>query len=86
MTQDRERMKELLDAHHTWPTNFAFKFIVPVAQQGALSALFPPESIAVRPSSGGRYVSLTVTLKMASSEEVLEVYARASKIPGLIAL
>ena len=84
--RSRQEMKDLLDAHHKWPAPYTFKFIVPAEKIDAVRALFQDDPREERPSSNGRYVSLTVARSMASSDAVLAVYDEAAKIPGLIAL
>ena len=73
-------MKDLLDAHHKWPTRYTFKFIVPAGEVDAVRSLFPDDPRQELPSSNGRFVSVTVAKTMDSADAVLDVYDRASKI------
>lgn len=80
-------IKSLLDATHTWPTDFPFKFIVKQESVKDFLAHFPEILIHhERPSTGGKYVSITMHLRMQSSDEVLAIYAKARGFPGVIAL
>lgn len=87
MAQNTEKMIELLNQEHQWPTIFAFKFIVPLQSSQALEKLFPEaHKMETRNSSGGKYVAYTVHHPVASAQEVLDLYARAQQIEGLLAL
>ena len=43
----------------------------------------PYENWRTRPSSGGKYLSYTVSIEIQSKQELDEVYADLKKIPGL---
>lgn len=67
-----------------------FKFIVP-AQNDSIArvqSLFNTgqAEVILRPSSTGKFVSITAVEMMLSVESVLERYAEAEGIPGLISL
>ncbi|NJK92054.1 MAG: DUF493 domain-containing protein [Blastochloris sp.] len=79
-------LKEKLDQHHQWPGRYPFKFIVKQERVAEVEALFPGETLRQRVSEKGNYVGLTLEKEMGSSEEVLEVYRRVSKVEGLLAL
>lgn len=81
-----EQFKALLNERHQWPCEFMFKFIVRKTQVEQATGLFVGEKILLKESAKGNYVSLTLTITMRSADEVLEIYARAKKVPGLIAL
>lgn len=84
--EDRERAKALLDNEYDWPSDFLFKFIIPQDKEEELRRIFPVADVKIRSSSRGRYISVTVALRMENSDEVLAVYAQASKIEGIISL
>jgi len=77
---------ELLDDQNDWPTQYTFKFIAPSARLDDLKAVFDDHPVRVRESSKGNYKSVTAHLRMSSSEEVVEIYERASGIEDVIAL
>ena len=84
-----ERLKQVLDDRHSYPTDFLFKFILPEPKKTEFDTLFPnfkQIGYQTKPSSGGKYVSITISLSVNSSEEILNVYAIAQKIEGLISL
>lgn len=81
------KFKALLEEQYIWPADFHFKFIVPVAQVDALQALLnATPRVEVRLSRHNRYASVSVWMKMASSEEVIYVYEKVKAVEGLIAL
>ena len=81
-----EKFKELLDQEHTWPGDYQFKFILKKTELETAQSLFPTEQITLRESESGKYISVTFSKKVASSDEVLMVYKKASMIPGVMAL
>ncbi len=83
---DTQTFKALLDAEHQWPGPYTFKFIVPTDKLPAVAALFPGTEPNLRPSGGGKYTSATFAVMMLSSEAVLELYAQAALIDGLLSL
>jgi hypothetical protein len=86
MDKDLQRFQERLDECHEWPCSYCFKFIVPHEQADVAENLFPDDTVRRRPSSKGKYVSITAEVRMETSDEVIEVYSRACKIPGVIML
>lgn len=87
VNSDEQRMIDLLNERHQWPSIFAFKFIVPKDQGPTLEALFPEATHKeVRPSSGGKYLAYTLHCPMGSAREVLAYYARSKSVPGILAL
>ncbi len=86
MTDKYEQSKKILDNHHKWPCPYVYKFIVPSEKLSQLTDLFPDENIITRKSKSGKYISVTMESTMCSSEEVMDFYARASQVQGLISL
>jgi uncharacterized protein len=83
---DRDRFRELLLTEHTWPARYVFKFIVPARAVAEVHALFPAGAGRERPSSGGKYVSVTAEIVMNTPDDVIAIYERAAKIEGVVAL
>jgi hypothetical protein len=84
---EETRLIEILNSGHSWPSIFAFKFIVPTEEGPGLLALVPEaDRVEERPSSGGKYTAFTFHVPMGSAREVLDVYARVRGIPGLVSL
>jgi uncharacterized protein len=80
----RERLEEL-----SWPMVYMFKFIVPATnkQIALVESLFSREAVIhQRESSEGKYISITAREVMLSPEQVVEIYKKASRIEGLMAL
>lgn len=75
-----------LEEHHAWPCRYLFKFIVAQAGVLAVQELFPGVQTALRPSSTGKYVSVTAEVLVASAAEVVAVYRKAEAIPGIVSL
>lgn len=75
-----------LDEHHSWPSIYIFKFIVPKGKETELKGLFPMHTSSDKVSTQGNYISVTFHMMMPSSDAVIEVYQRVSGVEGLIAL
>lgn len=86
MDKSTDNFRALLDKRHQWPGDYIFKFVVKKESLEQVSALFPGIPLKLKESAQGNYLSITAALKMNSSEEVLEIYEKASTIPGIIAL
>ena len=78
--------REKLDQHYTWPSLYVFKFIVPAGKEQEVKELFPFHVSQEKSSKQGNYKSVTVEMMMPSGEAVLEIYIRASRIEGIVAL
>lgn len=86
MSWDEKAFAEKLEANHEFPDEYMFKFIVKPEHQQEVEALLPQAVVKVKPSSGNKYVSISLTQKMKSSQEVVDIYQQAYKIEGIIAL
>lgn len=75
-----------LDEVFAWPCLYVFKFIVGKDRLGEVTALFPGVDVTVRDSKHGKYVGVTAEVSMENSAEVIQMYRRAARIQGLIAL
>lgn len=85
--KDKEDFKELLDNEYSWPASYTFKFIVAAAKESDVRNLFDAKAeIALKPSSGGKYTSVTISAKMDSSDEIVKIYEQAAQIEGIISL
>lgn len=84
---DTSRQRQILEETYDWPALYTFKFIVPAARVVEVEAILPAgAAIHHRPSSGGKYVSVTGSVTMTSADAVLAVYEAAGKIDGIIGL
>ena len=75
-----------LDRHHSWPSIYIFKFIVPKGKEQEVRNLFPLHTATEKVSREGNYTSVTIQIMAPSSDVVIDIYQRASSIEGLIAL
>lgn len=83
---DFSRLRDALSRLETWPTRYAFKFIVRRAELPHLLALLDGFEIATRDSSRGTYTAVTALARMRSASEVIAVYERVSVIDGVRSL
>ncbi len=87
MVESRKNFEHLLDESYNWPTNYSFKFIVPVDQFVVLLAITGEEGEVIkRPSKKGNYLSVTITREMQSASEIIDLYKRVERVPDLISL
>lgn len=89
MKKDLKSLKEKLEQIN-YPSLYMFKFIVATDLQkvAQIEAMFNSEraEISRKESSKGTYVSLSIKEVMVNSDEILDIYMKASKIEGVIAL
>lgn len=89
---DKERstkLKELLSDVHNWPTHYNFKFIYKSDPEilNQLKLLFPVDTeFKIKHSNKKKFESLNVSYMAQSADEVLDLYQKASKINGVMAL
>ena len=81
-----EAFKTKLDKEHKWPTIYMFKFVVPGDKSHEVKNIFSKEPLQTKQSKNGNYVAFTMKKLMRSSDEVVEIYLKAKKIEGVIAL
>lgn len=87
MSDERyESLRRTLDATHEWPCVFVFKFIGAVDAAERAAALFPKETVTRRFSRAGKYLAVTAEVNVGCADDVLDVYAKARGIEGLICL
>ena len=86
MTDKHKEFKQMLDDHHQWPCPYVFKFIIPSGQMDSFRELFPDTDMTTRESKSGKYISVTLESHMCSSHDVMAVYEKAGKIPGIMSL
>ena len=82
-------LREKLAADKNWPQVYLFKFIVPNDNKtvALTQALFGQKAqVTMTKSRTGIYVSVSAKEMMLSSDEVINIYKKSSKIKGLIAL
>ena len=84
--ENDQRFRQLLDQHYQWPAKYCFKFVVLAEKVEQLLALVGTGEVSQRPSKNGKYASVSIIIMASSSEEVLQIYGRASSLEGLISL
>lgn len=86
MKDSFDAFKEKLEEEHKWPTDYLFKFVVPAPKESEFRELFSEESFEEKRSRAGNYISFSIKKMIYSSDEVIDMYLKARKIEGMIAL
>ena len=81
-----EKFKALLDEQVSWPEFYDFKFITKTDSLHQLEVNLTDCNLSRKESKNGKYTSITARKFMNSSEEVVAVYQKMSKIEGVITL
>ena len=84
------KLKDSLDNTTKFPAEYLYKFIVPAEGKKVeeVECLFKDKlaRISTKESKTGKYVSVSIKVKLASSNEVISYYKLAGKIEGIISL
>ena len=86
MNRDTEQFKKKLEANHDFPCSYMFKFIVPIRKKEVLLNLLPKVAIKTRRSTSNKFVSITLSMEIESSDKVIDIYNQAYQVEGLIAM
>ena len=86
MSWDIASFKEKLEAGHSFPGPYIFKFIVPMNQKDQVIQVLPKGELSTKHSATNKYISITLKAQVEASEKVIEVYQRAYEIKGIVAL
>ncbi|MBT6378114.1 DUF493 family protein [Flavobacteriaceae bacterium] len=85
-----QNLKAKLDDTTTFPSDYLYKFIVAVAgdKVAQVQEIFHDKgaSITIKKSKTGKYNSISIVIKLATSDEVISYYKKAEKIEGIISL
>ena len=84
--ENLDSFRSALDANYDWPSLYPFKFIVPKDQSEAVLKLFADDPVQANESSTGRFIAYTMEMNMHSCDEVIAVYQRMARVPGVISL
>ncbi len=89
MNKDWSALKARLIEYQSFPSIYMFKFILSsdnkkIAQIEALFNNDTSAQISIKPSSRGRYVSITVKQLVNNVDEIINIYNLASDIPGVM--
>ena len=88
-SDDIQKAKDNLNQHYDWPCVYVFKLIMPTIpnREKELISMFSVDvDVKTKISKNAKYRSFTINAVMLSADEVLEKYARAGQIKGLISL
>ncbi|PWG05001.1 DUF493 family protein [Polaribacter aquimarinus] len=84
------KLKNQLDETTKFPADYMYKFIVPSdgSQVDEVEELFNNKGaiINTKKSKTGKYISVSIVLKIEKSEEIISYYKKAEKIKGIISL
>jgi len=84
------KLNESLNATTKFPVKYLYKFIVPTDenQVAEIKLLFAKKSarITTKNSKTGKYVSVSISVILRSSKEVISYYKKAENIKGIISL
>jgi len=85
-----ERLKEELDNANVWPAEYLYKFIVPT-QDGNVEAVenaFNDMGAVIKTtkSKNAKFTSISVNVRMNSSQSIIDKYLEVSTIKGIISL
>ena len=80
------QLKLVLDETVKFPSEYLFKFIVPLEEIHQILFIMQGMEIEQKASSSGKYISVSGKMVMNTSEEIILVYKRASVRKGLISL
>ncbi|MBS9774409.1 MAG: DUF493 domain-containing protein [Tenacibaculum sp.] len=85
-----KELKIKLDDTTSFPSDYLYKFIVPTDenQQEEVKNIFEKSNAVIntKESKNGKYISVSIKLKVKSSDEVISYYKKVEKIKGIISL
>ena len=84
------KLKIQLEDTTKFPADYFYKFIVPTDanQANEVKELFDKGGAVIdtRKSKTGKYISVSIRLKVKNADEVIDYYQKAEKIKGIISL
>lgn len=84
------KLKAQLEETTTFPADYLYKFIVPTTENQVkeVEILFDNTGAVMntKKSKTGKYVSVSVLLKVQNADEVITYYKKAEAIKGIISL
>jgi len=92
--KDREsfyqKLKTQLDETTQFPADYLYKFIVSAEESKVeeVQSIFDNKGAVIntKKSKTGKYISISIVIKLASSDEVIKYYQEAEKVEGIISL
>ena len=84
------KLKIQLDDTTDFPADYLYKFIVPASENQVteVESVFNNTAAVIntKNSKTGKYVSVSIILKLNSSDEIITYYKKVEKIKGIISL
>ena len=80
------KLKMVMDETMEFPSEYLFKFIVPVSEAQALLGILVDMDIDEKTSKGGKYISISARRVFANSDEIIKIYKKVAVIKGIISL
>ena len=84
------KLKIQLDDTTDFPADYLYKFIVPASENQVteVESIFNNTGAVIKTknSKTGKYVSVSIILKLSSSDEIIAYYRKVEKIKGIISL
>lgn len=84
------KLKGQLADTSLWPNEYLYKFIVPSSEEKIekIEAIFDHTGAVIKrnESRTGKYTSVSINVRMASPDAVIEKYKEVGKIEGVISL
>lgn len=81
-----DKFKENIESVHTFPCEYMFKFVANENNVIELKNLIENENYIEKKSSKGNFRSFSFKKNVTNSDEIINIYVKASKIDGIIAL
>lgn len=85
-----ERLKIELDDANVWPAEYLFKFIVPTDKEkiDTVENAFNGMGAVINTtqSKTGKFTSISVNVRMGSSQSIIDKYIEVSTVEGIISL
>lgn len=84
------KLKDQLEDTTNFPSDYMYKFIVPTNGNQLKEVLDVFENkgavITTKKSKTGKYISITIVLKLKNADEVISYYKKVEEIKGIISL
>ena len=85
-----DKLQIQLDDTTKFPADYMYKFIVPTDENQVIEvqSLFNDGGavIKTKKSKTGKYISISIVIRIESSKKVISYYRKAEKIKGIISL
>ncbi|TDT45052.1 hypothetical protein CLV90_2134 [Maribacter spongiicola] len=85
-----KKLKEQLTETSKWPSDYLYKFIVETntGKIDKINDIFDNTGavINLKKSKNGKYTSISITVNLASPDQVIEKYKKVGEIEGVISL